>query len=65
MFLGGAIGIIPIALLRRHIPESPRWLIGKFRFEEANKLIEYIEACCTGSVSIDMQTLLNKETTTY
>ncbi len=41
-FLGPLIGI-GIIFLRRHIPESPRWLMTHGRGEEANRIVDGIE----------------------
>lgn len=45
-FLLGALGAIPIFLMRRNIPESPRWLIFKGKYDEAKRIIEFIKYCC-------------------
>lgn len=41
-FIGPAIGLI-IIYLRRHIPESPRWLMTHGRQDEAERTVEQIE----------------------
>ncbi len=43
MFLLGVVGILSLLLMRRGVPESPRWLITKNRHGEAQKIIEQIE----------------------
>ncbi|MDP3256410.1 MFS transporter [Bosea sp. (in: a-proteobacteria)] len=42
-FIGSALGLI-ILFLRRWIPESPRWLIGHGRVDEAEAIVASIEA---------------------
>lgn len=44
MFLVGGIPGILIALLILRLPESPRWLISKGRFDDADRVIASIEA---------------------
>lgn len=44
MFLFGWIGIFALIIMRRNMPESPRWLILKKRQEEAIKIIDNIES---------------------
>jgi putative MFS transporter len=43
MFLFGWIGIVSLVLMRRNVPESPRWLILKNRKREADSIISAIE----------------------
>src|SRR6185312_6026148 len=40
----GAVLAAAIVLVRRHVPESPRWLIAHGRADEADRIIEAIEA---------------------
>ena len=40
--VGGIIAVVAI-LLRAELPRSPRWLIGRGRYEEANKIISMLE----------------------
>jgi putative MFS transporter len=41
LFSGAVVGII-VVLLRRGIPESPRWLAGKGRIDEAEKVMKLV-----------------------
>lgn len=48
MFLVGGIPGIVISLLVFRLPESPRWLIGRGRYAEAERIIAEVEASSPG-----------------
>ena len=51
--IGGTLGL-SILMLRRFVPESPRWLVTHCRSEEAEATVEQIEAHVAKSVGRDL-----------
>jgi putative MFS transporter len=43
----GAVGAVIVWFLRRRLPESPRWLAQRGRFEEAERIIARLEGAAT------------------
>ena len=47
MFILGGLPALVIAVLVYRLPESPRWLIGKDRLDEADAIVKQVEAATT------------------
>jgi MFS family permease len=57
--IGGALGL-SILLLRRFVPESPRWLVTHCRSEEAEATVQQIEAHVAKSTGRDLSPVNEK-----
>lgn len=57
MFLIGGLPGLIIALLLLRLPESPRWLIGKGRIEEADRVVREIEMNAGSPQTVEPRTI--------
>jgi MFS family permease len=54
-FLAGGTLAVAIVLVRRYVPESPRWLIAHGRTEEAERIVSDIEARLRAELGRDLE----------
>jgi MFS family permease len=54
-FLVGVLGIVPIFVMRRKIPESPRWLLFKHRQQEARAIVQFIKYNCENNQVMSLE----------
>ena len=50
MFLIAGVGALIVWVLRKNMPESPRWLESQGRFDEAERIVRMVEAASYRSV---------------